>query len=292
MNDRELLKKIIEDNLTNKEKIRKNILNSSSESYDKEYHRKRKNNMKRNIGAIAGAACLTFVVLLNINTTFASAAAQIPLIGRVAKVFTFNSYESHSDSNKMSVVIPNIGNTENKEFENKINSIINEQIDSLSSDAMKEADEYKKNFLAMEGNTKEDFTPIQYKFNYEVKKSDDNILSFIITKTEIINDASYETFYMYNLNLKTGNNITLEDMLGNEYKTVINNEIDRKMNEIAKSEPNTYSYYKEFYKDKGVGINENQNFYINEEGNVVIVFYKYEIVPEYKGNMEFEIKVK
>ena len=35
--------------------------------------------------------------------------------------------------------------------------------------------------------------------------------------------------------------------------------------------------------------NEYQNFYINSNGKVVIVFEKYEIAPGYMGIQEFEI---
>ena len=35
--------------------------------------------------------------------------------------------------------------------------------------------------------------------------------------------------------------------------------------------------------------NEYQNFYINSEGKVVIVFEKYEIAPGYMGTQEFVI---
>ena len=38
------------------------------------------------------------------------------------------------------------------------------------------------------------------------------------------------------------------------------------------------------------GITENQKFYVNENGNVVIVFDKYEIAPGYMGMPEFEIQ--
>lgn len=38
-------------------------------------------------------------------------------------------------------------------------------------------------------------------------------------------------------------------------------------------------------------ISEEQNFYINSAGNVVIVFEKYEIAPGFMGNVEFEIIV-
>ncbi len=36
-------------------------------------------------------------------------------------------------------------------------------------------------------------------------------------------------------------------------------------------------------------ISVEQNFYINNTGNVVIVFEKYQIAPGFMGNVEFEI---
>ena len=37
------------------------------------------------------------------------------------------------------------------------------------------------------------------------------------------------------------------------------------------------------------GVSEDQRFYINEDGNAVIVFEKYEIAPGASGTLEFEI---
>jgi len=40
------------------------------------------------------------------------------------------------------------------------------------------------------------------------------------------------------------------------------------------------------------GIDENQNFYINEDGKLVIAFNSYEAAPGYMGAVEFIIPTK
>lgn len=38
------------------------------------------------------------------------------------------------------------------------------------------------------------------------------------------------------------------------------------------------------------GITEEQNFYLDEEGNLVVVFDEYEVAPGYMGAQEFRVK--
>ena len=71
----------------------------------------------------------------------------------------------------------------------------------------------------------------------------------------------------------------MQDILGDEYQQIANESIQNQMKENS-----------EIYWDDFEGIQEDTPFYLNESGNPVIVFEKYEIAPGSEGQQEFEIK--
>ena len=58
--------------------------------------------------AAAAAAVVLFTAALNTSVTFAHAAEEIPVIGMVAKVLTFRSYETKTEDYSIAVDIPSI----------------------------------------------------------------------------------------------------------------------------------------------------------------------------------------
>ena len=76
--------------------------------------------------------------------------------------------------------------------------------------------------------------------------------------------------------------MTLEDILGANYKEIADAEIRRQMEERTADGA--------VYFDSFEGIDADTAFYMNEAGNPVIVFEKYEITPGSEGQQEFEIK--
>ena len=108
----------------------------------------------------------------------------------------------------------------------------------------------------------------------------------MIMKSETLASA-YTEMYFYNIDIETGKNLNLRDVLGSNYKEIVDEAIYEEIEERSKNPENIY-----FKKGEGgfEGIeNEYQKFYINSEGKVVIVFEKYEIAPGYMGIQEFII---
>ena len=58
--------------------------------------------------AAAAAAAVVFTTALNASTAFAESVSQIPVIGEVARVLTFRSYQKADEDMKISVEIPTI----------------------------------------------------------------------------------------------------------------------------------------------------------------------------------------
>ena len=123
--------------------------------------------------------------------------------------------------------------------------------------------------------------------DYEIKCQNERCLSFILTKTETIASA-YTEIYCYNIDLETGKELTLQDVLGPGYREIANaavrTEIDRRIREEGAG------YFDGTDGVEGFqSVTDGQLFYINGAGNPVVLFEKYEIAPGYMGTQEFEI---
>lgn len=81
----------------------------------------------RPVLSAAAAVCILFVALLNLSSTFASAMAEVPVLGNVAKVLTFRSYSIETDSEWITVNQPSIAGTGNTELEKRVNREIQEK---------------------------------------------------------------------------------------------------------------------------------------------------------------------
>lgn len=80
--------------------------------------------------------------------------------------------------------------------------------------------------------------------------------------------------------------ISLKDVLGENYENIANSAIQ------AQIEQRTNEGKVFFAPEEGgfTGISDDTRFYMNEAGNPVVVFEKYEIAPGSAGEVIFEIK--
>lgn len=237
--------------------------------------------------AVTTVACtfLTFIFMLNVNSSFATNISEIPIIGDMAKVFTIKEVNEEDKTKLINAKIPALENTGNTELEKRINYEIMLKMNEILEEAEKRAAEYKEAVIETGGN-EYDYQPINIQIDYKVGYSNDKVVSFMISKSEILANA-YTEIYFYNVDIETGKKLNLRDVLGNEYKQIVDTTIYKEIEERSKNPDNIY-----FTADEGgfEGIeNEYQDFYINSDGKVVIVFEKYKIAPGYMGTQEFVI---
>ena len=106
----------------------------------------------------------------------------------------------------------------------------------------------------------------------------------MIYKSETLANA-YQTEHFYNLDLETGRDLTLRDLLGGSYRSIAAAQIERQLVERSPQ----LGFYLFDDVDIPALIDENRSFYLNENGKVVIVFDKYEIAAGAAGELEFVI---
>ena len=223
---------------------------------------------------VCSSVCLLFILLLNVNPSFANAVNDIPVIGKITSIFTIREYFKEDGTEIINVKEPAII-TNNKDVEEKINNIIANKIKDLEKESELSVDEIKKeiDYTDRKGSI---YPKVNVRIDYEIKYNQNNILSFVLIKEEGINTTSKD-LYTYNFNLETGNEITLEELLGKNYEEIINKEIKNQIAEREAKDKNQLFFNKNDNIDNYFkGISKNQNFYINENENPVVVFNKYE----------------
>ena len=213
------------------------------------------------------------------------------MLGNIARVFTFREFVIDDEDRYIEVRMPAIETQTNTQLEQRINYEIRQKVDGIIQEQEQRAKEYHQAFIET-GGKEEDFHKILVNIDYQVTCSNDEIVSFYITKSETLANAYQEQYY-YNIDLKTGKDIQLSDMLGPNYMEIANQSIKQQIQQrVAEDENMIYFGYGD-NADLKIGgfesIDPDQTFYINEQGNVVITFEKYAIAPGYMGIQEFVI---
>lgn len=231
--------------------------------------------------AAAAAAVLLFTAALNTSTAFARTAGSLPVIGTVARVLTFRSYETEQDDMKISVEIPSIEmiSQDFQGLEQSVNEEILDLCQQYADQAKARAEEYRRAFLDT-GGTEEEWAAhkITIRVWYEVKTHTKTYLSLAIMGAENWTSAYNETRY-YNFDLEKGTLVTLQDVLGENFQETANQQIRSQMEERKKEGA--------VFFDDFEGIDENTPFYLDENGDPVIVFQAYQIAPGSEGEQEF-----
>ncbi len=244
----------------------------------------------RSMEVAAAAACILFTAALNTSSVFAKEAGQLPVIGGLARVLTFRSYETEKDDIAVSVEIPTIEMIAEDTgiAVDEINQEILARCEQYADEALRRAEEYRTAFLET-GGTQEEWAQhdIKITVDYEIKQQNGDYLSFVVRGTENWTTAYSESNY-YNLDLRTGKMVTLKDMLGADYVEVANESIRKQIAERQKAGEVFFTAEEGGF----AGISENAKFYINKNNRPVIVFEKYEIAPGSSGEIEFEITLE
>lgn len=238
---------------------------------------------KKIIGIVA-IIIVVFILPLNLVPTYAKAVQQIPIIGEVAKIFTFREYHFEDDIKYVDVKIPKFVYDGKTDLEKRVNQEISKIINEEVKNAENHAKEYYEAFIETGGNSK-DFMPISINIDYEIKNLTEKQVSFVITKSETFASA-YFVEYFYNIDMESGRNLTLKDWLGNDYKEKVVQNIKNTVSSWSQEQKEL------LFEDVNIEdlIDENTNFYINEQNQVVVVFEKYEVAAGAAGRLEFLIE--
>lgn len=270
-------------------------------------------------GGLAAALLIAATIGLNTSQAFAETLSDVPIVGSLARVLTVRSYTKQEDSTTLFVKVPEVQKAEDsstkndsqnietakessesaadtktsEEFIADINAEINQIVNDYISNAQTEVEEYKKAFLET-GGTEEEWNErsIDISVTYDIKYQYGPYLSLVLYNSQSWAAFTEERIY-YNLDLKDNKSLTLKDVLGENYVEIANAAIIEQIEHRIENEDLIYWGFNDG-EDSGIEgfttVDETTRFYINADGNPVVVFPKYEIGPGYIGIQEFEIE--
>lgn len=250
----------------------------------KEKQQKKRFTVIRNIGLGMAAVFAAVIILANTNEKIAYAMEQVPVLGEIIKITVEDPYEADSDTYHAKIVTPQIEGDDASEKAGKEAAEVNVEIRKTTEELIKEC----------QRDLQEEVKMKSVDTDYEVVTDNEEwfALRFIITKTQA---SAEQTEKYYNIDRKSGKMLkSLQELFkkDSDYITPISENIKKQMRTQMKADENK-SYFLDseegFTEDDFDKIKENQNFYINEKGNLVIAFDEYEIAPGYMGAVSFEI---
>ncbi|WP_321825784.1 DUF3298 and DUF4163 domain-containing protein [Clostridium butyricum] len=232
---------------------------------------------------IGSAAVLAIIFGINISPAFADVVSDIPIVGNIVKLVTVKNYTLKKNNVEADIKVPAIEGLENKQLEENLNK------------------EFIENGKKIYEELIEEFPSInnQMKYvgsDYKIKADNESFLSIEITKEEI-QASSYTTKKHYTIDKNKQIVLTLPMLFeGENYIEEISNDIKAQMIENMKKDSNLIYFLESDENEEVIDsfdkIKENQDFYINNDGNLVICFDEYEVAPGYMGTLEFIISDK
>lgn len=232
----------------------------------------RMKNMKRT-GVTAAALVLTFGIAVNASPVVAQAMDGIPVIGSIARVVTIRNYNESTDNGMMAdISVPQIDG----------NVAANAEMDAYAKELISR---YEKEVVAQLGQEEGHYA---LESSYEVVSDNDKYVSIRINTVETMASGA-EFVKIFTVNKATGETVSLKDYLNSPEKleAVSQNIKDQMAAQMAEDEGKVY--FTEGEVGGFTGLTGDENFYLNEAGELVIVFGEYEVAPGYMGTVSFTI---
>ena len=232
----------------------------------------RMKNMKRT-GVTAAALVLTFGIAVNASPVVAQAMDGIPVIGSIARVVTIRNYNESTDNGMMAdISVPQIDG----------NVAANVELDAYAKELIAR---YEKEVVAQLGQEEGHYA---LESSYEVVSDNDKYVSIRINTVETMASGA-EFVKIFTVDKATGETVSLKDYLNSPEKleAVSQNIKDQMAAQMAEDEGKVY--FTEGEPGGFTGLTGDENFYLNEAGELVIVFGEYEVAPGYMGTVSFTI---
>ncbi len=231
-----------------------------------------------------GAAAACFVVVLgglNLSPTFAAAAGDVPVLGGLFQILTVRSYDEVKDGIDYDVSVPEV--EADGAVSEAVNAQIQERVDAHLAQAQSDWEAYKDAYFAT-GGTEEDWgdREMDVIIDYEIKAQTDTTVSFVVDFAECWVSAQQQR-YCYNLDLANNKDITLADVLGEDWVNICNTAVQ------AYIDQDTSGLF--FTADKGgfTTVDDTTSFYMNQDGSVTLVFPEYAIAAGAAGIVEIPV---
>lgn len=261
---------------------------TASEELKRKVEKTMKQNKKKRAWKTAALAAAGVLIVsigaVNVSPSLAYAVSDVPILGSVVRVVTFDRYEYKDHGYEANIVTPQIEGLLDEDLEDKLNNEFKENAAAVIAAYEADVKELKAEFP-------DEDVHMSIMSDYTVKTDNDDILAldvYIYTAS----GSSSTIHHFYNIDKKTGQLLTLPGLFKDDadYVSVISEYITSEMKRLNAEENGMFFIDGEEENFEGFKeIKPDQNFYINDQGNIVICFDKYEVAAGAQGSPEFEI---
>lgn len=236
--------------------------------------------------SMSTAACFVIAGIVSVNLIPSAAYAfrDVPVLRSIVKVVTFGKYEHNENGYHAKINTAKIEGLLDKKLEDKLNAEFKENANTLIAAYEKDVKELKEEFG--------DDVPIHMgvESDYTVRTDNDSVLALDVYIFNVAGSSSTRHTF-YNINKKTSKLIELKDLFkkGADYVTPISEYVKKQMEYENKTNDGLFWVEDDEFTEGFKKIKADQNFYINDKGEIVICFDKYEVAAGAQGCPEFVI---
>lgn len=232
------------------------------------------------LASAATAFVLVFFLLPNVSADVSYAMQELPVIGDIIRITSVYKKQTEDEYHFEDIQTPELEGS--GQMERPVESI-NEDVDALVSRVMTE---YEKSIA----DIPDAHTGLM--IDYEIITNNEHWFTMKLMIYHAAGSSMVE-YYFYHIDKDSGQLVTLSDLFDRnfDYVAVFSGEVKAQMHRrMAEDENQYYWIYGEEEYGWGLDrIDPDQNFYFDADGNLVLVFEKYEVAPGYMGTPEFTI---
>lgn len=235
---------------------------------------------KMSMKLTAAAVAVMLVLIPNINKDIAYALHEMPFIGSIIEVICVYEFETEDSTHYEKIRMPEVMAAELPE---ETVEYINEDVELIIVEA-------KENYEEDLADNPDSYSGMGADYETLTDTGEWFALKVYIYSTEA---SGNETFKIYNIDKTTGTVPELKDLFveGFDYVAVLTDNVIRQMEKQCEEDENV-SYW--IYPDDNTywgfsAIYEDQSYYFDENGQLVLVFEEYQVGPGYMGCPEFVI---
>ena len=266
-------------------RVRASIAQAKQEQKKEQNKHMKKHTFWQSAGVTAAAAMLTIVVLANSSASIAHAMERVPVLGAITKVVTFRTYEDERGSTSAHVDVPQVeGGSQ------ELNDAIAQYTDTIIAQYQEDAalvEQYAQDPNAPDAESNH----YELDLTYTVVTDNDSVFALRFNKSLIMASGSQEV-KIYNVDKATGRILTLSDLFksGSNYLDVLTKNIQEQMQAQMDADDSLYYWLHDEVSDWNfTALSPDATFYVNEGGQLVIVFNEGDVAPMYMGVCEFTI---
>ncbi|MBQ3509048.1 MAG: DUF3298 domain-containing protein [Peptococcaceae bacterium] len=254
----------------------------SARMQQKDNFRKAGWQWKSAVRVVAAASVLALLIVPNVNPKIAEAVADVPVLNKVIDLVTIHHYQEEAADEKYAASV------KTPELTAKGDAQLQSSVGEINAEVVAYADRMIEQFqqeMEQQGGV------YGLDITYNVVTDSEEWFALQINTVETVAGGA-ETVHYYNLDKLSGRYVLLADLFREDadYVTAISENIKEQMTHRMEVDENVvYDINCELPEDNFQQIAENQTFYRNQDGQLVIVFNEYEVAPGFMGCPEFVI---